>query len=128
MNISTKRPNKKQKTKIYITDITNQYFSKFIKEFKSSPYICYKKKQVHNEPTESYFILINHISKFIKTNKRVWLRTKGVKSDVDGTKCVNETIGHAKEKNQSVINSKNRKETEGIKVTLTCNKEENKYK
>ena len=33
LTISTKRPNNKEKERNYITDITNQYFRKFLKEF-----------------------------------------------------------------------------------------------
>ena len=46
MDIRTKIPNKR--ARIAITDITNQDFSKLIKEFKNSTYIGYKKKYVHN--------------------------------------------------------------------------------
>ena len=49
----TKRPNKKQKARFSITVITNQYFRKVLKNFYNSPYIGYKSKQVHNEPTEA---------------------------------------------------------------------------
>ena len=51
--IRTKRPNIKQNTRTSITDITNQYFRKLLKEFKNSPYLDYNKKQVYNEPTEA---------------------------------------------------------------------------
>ena len=53
LDLSTKSPNKKQKARVAITDIINQDFSKFLKEFNSSPYLVYKMKQVHNNPTES---------------------------------------------------------------------------
>ena len=43
----------KQNSRIAITDITNQEFSKLLKEFKNSPYIGYQKKQVHIEPTKA---------------------------------------------------------------------------
>ena len=52
LTLRTKRKNKKQNSRNAITDITNQYFRKLIMEFNNSPYIGYKKKQVHNEPTE----------------------------------------------------------------------------
>ena len=47
--IRTKRSNKKQKSRFNITDITNQYFRKLLKNFKNSPYIGFKIKQVHSE-------------------------------------------------------------------------------
>ena len=53
LSISTKRPNKEQKAKFSITDITNQDFRDFLKKFGNSPYLGYKEKQVHNEPTEA---------------------------------------------------------------------------
>ena len=93
LDIRTKIPNKKQKTRISTTDITNNDFRKFHEAFNNSPYLGYRKKQVHNEPTESYFLLINQFYKRIKSNRHVWLRTKAVKSDVNGTKRVNKTIG-----------------------------------
>ena len=48
LNISTKRPNKKQKLRTAVTDIANQYFIKLIKYFNNSPYLGYNKKQVYN--------------------------------------------------------------------------------
>ena len=86
LTLRTKRPNKKQKARTAITDITNQYFRKLIKYFSNFPYLGYKEKQVHNEPTEAYFFLIKHIYKLIKSKNRIWLCTKIVKSDVDGKK------------------------------------------
>ena len=50
-NLSNKRSNKKQKARFSMTVITNQDFKKFLKKFKNSPYLGYKIKQVHNEPT-----------------------------------------------------------------------------
>ena len=58
LNLSTKIPNKKQKARSAIAYITNQYFRKFLKEIKKSPYLGYNKRRVHNEPTESSFFLI----------------------------------------------------------------------
>ena len=49
--LRTKIKNKKQKERISISEITNQYFRKFFMEFNNSPYLGYKNKQVHNEPT-----------------------------------------------------------------------------
>ena len=72
---------KRKKARTDITDINNQLFSNFLKDFKNSPCLCYRKKQVHNEPTAAYFFLIKHASKQIKINNYVWLRTKRVKSD-----------------------------------------------
>ena len=63
--LSTKIPNKKQKSRFDIADITNQYFREFLKKFKNSPYLGYKSKQVHNEPTEVYFFLIKNITNLI---------------------------------------------------------------
>ena len=51
--LRTKIPNKKRKARFYITDITNHYFSKLLKKFNNSPYLGYKSKRVHNEPTEA---------------------------------------------------------------------------
>ena len=92
LTLRTKIPNKKQKSRIAITDINNHDFRKFIEAFNNSPYLGYRKKQVHNEPTESYFFLINQFYKIMKSEKQVWLRTKALKSDVDRTKRVNKTI------------------------------------
>ena len=49
----TKIPNKKQKARLTITDITNQDYSKFLKKFNNTPYLGYKRKFFHNEPTET---------------------------------------------------------------------------
>ena len=49
LTLRTERPNKKQKSRTAITDITNQYFGKLLKEFNDSPCIGYRKKWVHNE-------------------------------------------------------------------------------
>ena len=86
MFLRTKSPNNKQKARTSITVITNQGFRDFLKEFKTSLYLGYRKKQVHNEPTESYFLLINQFYKIIKSKKHVWIRIKAVTSDVDRTK------------------------------------------
>ena len=48
LDLRTKSPNKEQNSWIAITDITNQFFRNFPKEFNNSPYMGYKKKQVHN--------------------------------------------------------------------------------
>ena len=78
MDLITNRSNNKQKASFVITDITNQDFSKFLKKFKNSPYLIYKNKQVHNEPTEFYLFLIKQISKLIKSDQHNGLYTKGV--------------------------------------------------
>ena len=52
LTLSTKSTNNKQKAMIAITEITIQDFSKLLNQFKNLPYLGYKKKQVHNEPTE----------------------------------------------------------------------------
>ena len=49
MTLRTKSPNKNKKAKTDIADISNKYFRKLLKHFKKSPYIGYRKKQVHNE-------------------------------------------------------------------------------
>ena len=77
------KSNKKQKARFSITKITNEDFSKLLKKFNNSPYLGYKSKQVHNEPTETYFSLIKHITKKIKIKRHVQLRTNFVKSDVN---------------------------------------------
>ena len=60
---------KNKKASFSITEITNQYFSKFLKTFNNSPYLCYKSKQVHNESTGVYFLLIKHITKIIQRKR-----------------------------------------------------------
>ena len=63
--LRTKISKNKQNARFSITDITKQYFRKLIKKFNSSPFIGFKIKQVHNEPTEAYFFLIKQITKTI---------------------------------------------------------------
>ena len=75
--------NKKQKSGFFINAITNQYLRDFLRRSNNSPYLGYKKKEVDNEPTEACFFQIRQFSKIIKNNRRVWLRTKGVKFDID---------------------------------------------
>ena len=87
LDLRTKIPNKKQKTRFAITDITNQDFSKFLNKVKNSPCLGYKRKHVHNEPTEAHFFLIKQISKVMKHKTR--FRPKFLKSGV------NKTIGQA---------------------------------
>ena len=70
MALRTKNSNKKQNARFSITDITNQEFSKFLKKFTNSPYLGYKSKQVHNEPTEAYFFLIKYITKLMKSKRK----------------------------------------------------------
>ena len=53
------------------TLITNQGFRKFLNKFKSSTYLGYKSKQVHNETTKDYFFIITHINKLIEINRHV---------------------------------------------------------
>ena len=53
LTLRTKRTNKKQKASFSITDIAKQDFRKSLKKFDKSPYIGYKIKQVHSEPTEA---------------------------------------------------------------------------
>ena len=101
MTIRKKTPNKKQKERIDIIEITNQYFRKLLKEVKNPPYRVYKQKQIHNEPTGVYFFLINQMYSLIKSKKHVQISTKGARSEVDRTKHVNKTIGHVNKKIQS---------------------------
>ena len=62
-----------------ITDINNQDLSNFLRKSKNLPDIGYKKKQIRNEPTESYLFLIRNITKLIKIKKCVRLCIKEVK-------------------------------------------------
>ena len=103
LDLSNKNPNKKQKAGFYITDITKQDFRKLLKKFENSPYLGYKSKQVHNEPTEVSFLLIKQINNPTKSERKVRLRTKGV---ILGT---NEKIVHIKKLDRSTkqLNPKN---------------------
>ena len=103
LSLRIKNPNKKQKLSFAITDIINQYFRKLLKGFNNSSYLGYKNKQVPNKPTESYFLLIIHVSKIIKINNNIRLLTKGVKLDSNKTKRINKTIGHFNKTIQSGI-------------------------
>ena len=85
-----KSPNKKKKSRFAITDITNQDFKTLLKKFKNSHYLGYKSKQVHNEPTEAYFLPIKHITKLTKSERRI--RPKFLIFDV------NKKIGHVNRK------------------------------
>ena len=69
--LRTKRSNKKQKSRFDITDITNHDFRKLFRKFNNSTYMGYKSKQVHNEPTDAYVFLIKHITKLMKSERRV---------------------------------------------------------
>ena len=42
-----------------------------LRKLKNSPYLGYKIGQVHNEPTEDYFILIKQINKVMKSKRHV---------------------------------------------------------
>ena len=88
LDLRTKRLNKKKRARFSITEITKQDSRDFLKKFDNSPYIGYKIKQVHNEPTEAYFFLIKKITKPIKSERHVVLYTKRVKSGI------NKTFGH----------------------------------
>ena len=99
--------NKKQKARFSITNITKQDFRKFLRKFNNSLYLCYKSKQVQNEPTEAYSFLIKHITNIIKTERHVLISTNFVKSGV------NKTIGHI----NKVIKSE---ELEINNVTTMC--------
>ena len=103
MALRTKSMNKKQKARYSVTDITNQDLRKLLKGFTNSPYLGYKNKQLHNEPTEDLFLLIRQVSNIIKIKTHVWICNKGVKLDVDKTNCVNKTIVHVNQNKQSGI-------------------------
>ena len=90
--IKTKSPNKKQKARTAITENNKQHFSNFLKKVENSPYMGYKSKQIHNEPTDDYFFLIKHITKIIKIQRHVRLCSQGFKSGV------NKKIGHVNKK------------------------------
>ena len=83
ISIRTKIPNRKQKARFAITEITNQGFRQFLKEFNNSPYLGYKIKQVYNEQTGAYFLLIKWTNKPIKIEMHIRLCNKGVKSGVN---------------------------------------------
>ena len=50
MDLMKKNPNKKQKARFSITEITNQDFRKLLNKFKNSPFLGYKFKNVQKEP------------------------------------------------------------------------------
>ena len=54
-----------------MTDITNQDFRKLLKKFNNSPDMGNKSKQVHNEPTEAYLLLIKNITKLMKSKRHI---------------------------------------------------------
>ena len=109
LTLSTERPNQKQKARTAITGITPKEFRKLLNKFKNLPHLGYNKKQVHNEPTESYLLLVRHISNILKSKKHVQLRTQRVKSGAIGTKNFKII--------QSGINSMNEEEPESANVT-----------
>ena len=69
----------KQKTRFAINVITQQDFRNLLKKFKNSPYLGYKIKKFYNEPTEAYLLLIKQINNLIKSERHVYLCTKGFK-------------------------------------------------
>ena len=74
---------KQEKARFAIPDITKQDLREFLKKCNNPPYLGYKSKHVHNEPTETYFSLIKQITKKIKIKRHVQLRTNFVKLDVN---------------------------------------------
>ena len=82
LDLRTKMSNKKQRERFAIIDITKQDFRKLLNCFEHSPYIGYKSKHVYNEPTEAYLFLIKQITKLMKNEKNVQLRTNFFESDV----------------------------------------------
>ena len=83
LTLNLKKPNQEQKARTSNIAITNQDFREFLKKFKNLPYLGYKKKQVINEPTETYFFLIKDIYKTIKRKKHVMIHTKIVESNAN---------------------------------------------
>ena len=76
MSLRTKiMSNRKHNSRTAITESTPQELNKLLKKFKNLPYLGSKKNKVQKEPTESYFLLVKHISNLIKRNKQVLLRT-----------------------------------------------------
>ena len=93
-----------------------------MKKFDHSSYIGYKSKQVHNEPPDTYFLIIKYSTNIIKIKRHVQTHTKGVKWGINEIiRHVNETVEHVNKRIQS-------EELERINVTITCNKEEDKHK
>ena len=80
LDLRTKISNNKQWAIFSITGIAYQYFRKLLKNFNNSPYIGYKSKKVHNEPTKVYFFLIKNITHLIKRYKHVPICNNFVKS------------------------------------------------
>ena len=56
-----------------------------LKKFDNSPYLGYNIKYSHNEPTDSYFFLIRHITEIIQNKRHILLCTKFVKLGVNKT-------------------------------------------
>ena len=52
--LRSKNPNKKQKARTDISEITNQYLGNFLNELKNSPYLGYKRKQAR-APARGYY-------------------------------------------------------------------------
>ena len=120
--LSTIRPNKKQKARFAITEINNQDSRKLLNNFKNSPYLGYKIKHVHNEPTEYYLFLIKQTTKLIKGKRHIWLLTNFVNSGAnEKIGYVNEKIGHV----NKIIQSE---ELEIINKTNALNKEADTHK
>ena len=66
--------------------------------------------------------------KLIKSKNNFQLHNKGVRLDVNKKNRTKKTIEHVNEKVQFGITQINGKESESINVTISCNKEANKYK
>ena len=94
--------------------MTNQDFSKFIKKFNNSPYLGLKSKQVYNEPTKAYLFLIKYITKLMKIQRHIRIRTKNFKS------IVNKTIRHAIETIVHINKAVQSVELEGNNTTTAC--------
>ena len=75
-----------------MTEITNKDFRKLLKKFKNSPYLGYKSKQVHNEPTGDYLFPIKNITKLMKSKRNIQICTNFVKLGVS------KIIGHINKK------------------------------
>ena len=106
--------NKKQKERFSITNTTNQDFRNFLKKFKNSTYLGYKSKQIQDEPTEDYLLIIKHITKLMKTERNVRICTNFVKS------CINKKIGHINKTIGHINKSIQSEELESNNKIITC--------
>ena len=93
LNIRSRRMSKnKQKARNTNICVAIQTFVEILEEFKDVYYTGYSRKKAKNQPTKSYYFLVKQISKLLKSNKQVLIRTKREKSEVVRTKNVSKTI------------------------------------